>query len=131
MISDQFSRFKNDEQGSATIESLLWMPMFFYLFILITDVSFIFFGQAQALRVIQDGNRAYSINRFETDAEASAFIQNNLRMRAPHATAQTTVSSGLIQTTASIPMSDLVAVGSIPGFVGSDITITSQHLKEF
>ena len=46
------SRFRRDEEGSATIEAVLWIPMFMFLTVLIADTSFIFFGRAQAMRLI-------------------------------------------------------------------------------
>jgi Flp pilus assembly protein TadG len=131
MLSNLLTRFKEDERGIATIESLLWMPLFFYLFIAITDVSFIFYGKAQALRVVQDGNRAYSVNILKSNEETSDYIEGRLRLFAPGATATTTVSNGVIITRATIDSSDLMAVGSIPNFVGLDINIVEQHFREF
>lgn len=124
------ARFKEDQSGTATIESLLWIPLFFYIFVLITDASFIFFGKAQALRIIQDGNRAYSVDAFETSEEASAYIQSQLRAFAPQATVTTNVSNGIIVTNATLRSGDLMAVGSIPGIKNIDIQITAQHFQE-
>ena len=132
MWSNLFSRFRDDERGVATVESLLWMPLFFYLFILITDVSFIFYGKAQALRIVQDGNRAYSVNGFPNNAAAGAYIQGQLRQFAPNATATTSIISpvGVISTTATIPANDLMAVGAIPQFVGLVVNVTAQQYQE-
>ncbi|SFS21717.1 TadE/TadG family type IV pilus assembly protein [Yoonia litorea] len=123
-------RFQGDERGTATVESLLWMPLFFYLFVLITDVSFIFYGKAEALRIIQDGNRAYSVNSLETDTETSAYIKSRLVALAPASEVTTSVVNGVIITTATMQASDLMAVGSIPTFVDTEISITSQHYME-
>ena len=130
MYTNFLKRFKEDETGTATIESLLWMPIFFYLFILITDVSFIFYGKAQALRIVQDGNRAYSVDGFADNAAASAYITGQLQQFAPSASATTTINSGIISTTATVPANDLMAVGSIPQFVGLVVNITAQQYQE-
>lgn len=130
MKNNIFVRFKDDQRGTATVESLLWMPLFFYLFILITDVSFIFFGKAQALRIIQDGNRAFSVGDYQTMPEAETEIQTSLRTIAPTATATSTLVGGaIIQTVGELPMNELMAVGSIP-FAGENISITAQHFIE-
>jgi Flp pilus assembly protein TadG len=120
----------NDESGTATVESLLWMPLFFFLFVLITDASFIFYGKAQALRIIQDGNRAYSVNRFDDDAEASAYIQTRLRTLSPNATASTSVSNGVITTNATLFARELMAVGTIPNFGDGEVGLTLQQFQE-
>ena len=129
-ISQKIRAFVDDDSGTATVESLLWMPIFFFLFVLITDASFIFYGKAQALRIIQDGNRAYSVNRFDSDSEASAYIQARLRTLSPKATARTTVTNGVITTNATLDARELMAVGSIPNFGDGEVTLTLQQFQE-
>jgi Flp pilus assembly protein TadG len=130
-LSNLLTRFKEDERGVATIESLLWMPLFFYLFILITDVSFIFYGKAQGLRAVQDGNRAFATNQLDRD-EAEQRILTKLNSFAPGSTASTEYdgSTGLITTTATLPAASLMAVGSIPNFINLDIRIRESHYQE-
>lgn len=131
MWSNLFSRFRDDERGLATIESLLWMPVFFYLFILITDVSFIFFSKAEALRIIQDGNRLHATGFFDDDdADASEYIRAKLSALAPSVVSVTRTTGGLIETNASMSARELMAVGSIPAFADTEIGITSQQYKE-
>ena len=131
MYTNFLKRFKEDERGTATIESLLWMPIFFYLFILITDVSFIFYGKAQGLRVVQDGNRAYATNLLDLPS-AEQRITTRLNSFAPGSTATMGYSSatGLVTTRATMPAASLMAVGSIPQFIDLDINITEQHYVE-
>ena len=130
LTTQNLRKFLKDESGTATVESLLWMPIFFFLFILITDASFIFYGKAQAMRMIQDGNRAYSVNNFDDNAEASAYIQARLRTLSPTATATTTVSNGVITTTATLSVRELMAVGTIPNFGNGEINLTLQQFQE-
>lgn len=130
MRSNPLKRFRKDEDGVATVESLLWMPLFFLLFILITDASFLFYGKAQALRIIQDGNRAYSVQRFDSDAEARAYIETRIWKFAPNAVVETTVTNGIIQTSARLKASDLMAVGTIPTFAATEISVVSQQFME-
>jgi Flp pilus assembly protein TadG len=132
MYSNFLKRFKEDERGIATIESLLWMPLFFYLFILITDVSFIFYGKAQGLRAIQDGNRAYATNVL-TREEAEQRTLTRLNAIASGSTVSMVYvgSTGVVTTRATMPAASLMAVGSIPNFVNLDLNITEQHYREF
>ena len=50
-------RFKRDKTGSATIEAVLWLPLFFAAFGLMTDAAMVFNGHSRVMRVIQDANR--------------------------------------------------------------------------
>lgn len=45
ILGQATDRFNDDDSGAATIESLLWIPMFVFILVLITDVSFILFGR--------------------------------------------------------------------------------------
>ena len=134
MTTGWVKRFAQDDRGSATIESLLWFPLFVYLLVLITDVSFIFYGKAQALRIVQDGNRAYSLRYpgVTTRQEAEAAIEAGLQRYDPTADATTTFDSGsgLISTVAVLNASELMAVGSIPGFGDFQFEIEAQHFQE-
>ena len=134
MTARWFKRFVQDDRGSATIESLLWFPLFVYLLLLITDVSFIFYGKAQALRIVQDGNRALSIKYpgVTTAAQAEALITANLQRFDPNPEVDTTinVSTGLIQTIATLDASELMAIGSIPGFGDFEFEVVAQHFQE-
>lgn len=40
-------RFRRDERGSATIEAVIWLPMFVIFFVMIADVSLVFFRQTE------------------------------------------------------------------------------------
>ena len=123
-------QFVKDERGSATIETLIWVPMFVYLLVLITDVSLIFYGKAQALRIIQDGNRALSVRHLNNTDEAEAYVLAQLATYTGAATVNTSIADGMITTVAVMPASDLMAIGSIPGFSDNTLNITAQHFLE-
>ena len=65
-------RFRRDERGSATIEAVPWLPLFVIFFVMIADVSLVFFRQTEVLRVVQDGNRALSVGRFGGQPKSSS-----------------------------------------------------------
>ncbi|MFG5383291.1 TadE/TadG family type IV pilus assembly protein [Yoonia sp. R2-816] len=124
------SRFAKCEDGSATVESLFWFPLFMFILVLVADVSFIFFGKAQALRVIQDGNRALSVGRFNDTESTQDFIAVALQPFSENVVVTTTVQDGVVTSTAKIPTTDLMAVGSIPGINNIDVVVTAQHFLE-
>ena len=134
MTSRWIKRFTQDERGSATIESLLWFPLFVYLLLLITDVSFIFYGKAQALRIVQDGNRALSIRYpgITTKEAAQSHIRTQLLAFDSNPTVLTTIdnTTGLIETKAKISAAELMAIGAIPGFGDFEFEVIAQHFQE-
>lgn len=99
-------------------------------FVMIADTSFLFYGKAQALRVMQDGNRALSVGRLNSTDETRDFIAEQLATLSEHAEVTTKVDNGLVISTVVMPSTDLMAVGSVPGFSKINISVTSQHFLE-
>lgn len=124
-------RFWKEEKGTATVEAVLWMPMFFGAFMLIVDVSMLFNGQTQVLRVVQDANRNFSVGRIATTADLSTYIESRLATMAPNATASSTVSAGSIITNVSIPSSDLIMTGWFDMLGKTTVSVRSEHLVEY
>lgn len=129
-------RFRRDEGGTATIEALLWIPMFFFLLIMIVNASFIFYGKSQALRIIQDGNRAYSTGRLATDLATEDYLRTRIGAFAPSVLADpalvdTSVTAGIITSVARIPLADMAALKGVSLFTSGTMTVQSQHFREF
>ncbi len=120
-----------DESGTATIEAVLWLPVFIAFFCLVADASFIFFGQNKAYRIVQDANRKLSIGRLSTAVEVEQYITTQFASFAPNATIVSDVTSGTVTTAALIPASDLVATGFITSLTNASVTIGASHLVEY
>lgn len=122
-----------DESGTATIESVLWLPVFIAFFCMIADASFIFFGQNRAYRIVQDANRNLSVGRLVDSGEVEAFVTASLADFAPNSVVQSNINStsGIVTTVVSLQASDLVATGLITAFLESTITVGSSHFVEY
>lgn len=116
-----------DEEGSATVESVLWILMFAGLLGLITDASFAFYGRAQAVRVLQDGNRAYSTGRLKTTTEVQAWVGSALDSIVANATVSTQLVGNIVSSQAVLPVDSLTLFGMLPG---DTIAIRSAHYVE-
>lgn len=128
--TNRIGRFARDEAGSSTIEAVLWLPILFWVMILVVDVSFIFNGRAEAFRVIQNGNRAYSVGQLTSDEETQSFIQRALSSISPNVAVTTVSENGIISTDVTIPASDLMVIHSMPGLSNLELVIHSQHFVE-
>lgn len=123
--------FWRNESGSATIETVLWIPVFVFFMAIVADMSFVFFGQNQAYRIVQDANRNLSIGRLNTEAEVETFITSALETMAPNAVVNTVIENGTVTSVVLLPASDLVATGISTVITDANLTITSRHLVEF
>ncbi|MDA5094983.1 pilus assembly protein [Aliiroseovarius sp. KMU-50] len=125
-----FSFWKR-EDGGVTIEAVLWVPMFVIILAMIADVSLVFFRQSTILRTVQDANRAYSIGRITSEEATAKYVTDSLATLSSTATATTTQSLGIVQTTASVPVSDLTAVGVFNFLSGYNIGVSARHYIEY
>lgn len=118
------------EDGAATVEVVLWLPVMALLFALVADTAMIFGAQAQVVRVVQDGNRALSTGRMREAAEAQAQIKAQIAAISPGAVVTTTNVDGLISTTVAMPVTDLTATGLVDAFANFSVRVRAQHLSE-
>lgn len=118
------------QDGGASIEFVLVLPVFLLIVALIVDASMLLFHQSQAYRVIQDANRNMSIGRFGSPEETSAFVMTTLGGIAPGTTAESIVTDGVVVTTASLPMAGIQLTGLLSAFDDGTIGVTATHVLE-
>lgn len=123
-------RFCREDAGSGTIETVLWVPVFVLIIGLVADTSLIFGRQAEALRVVQDANRALSLGRISNVDAAEAYVLNAISEISPNATVETEIVDGIIITRLHMPASDLSATGVFATFNSITVDITSQFMSE-
>ena len=128
--------FLRGEDGSTTVEAVLWMPFFVALMALIVDASMLFNSQAQMLRFVQDANRAYSTGQIDDTGGIQTLLQAQLAPLSNDAVITpvldtATIPSGIIRTTASIPAADLNSIGLITALMNFNVSVTAQHYVEF
>jgi Flp pilus assembly protein TadG len=121
---------RRNVDGGATVEVVIWLPVLLFLFSLIADTALILGGEARILRVVQDTNRAVSVGRITTVADAEAQVFSQISGIAPNANVTTTVVSGLITTEVTVPATDFTSVGLVDAFLSLNILVTAQHLAE-
>ena len=122
--------FFRRETGAATVETVLWFPLFIAVFGLMLDVAMIFHGQAKVLRVVQDGNREYSIGRLTTAGAAESQIEGELAALGIQASATTSEKAGVAHTVVRVPASQLQVIGYFTAFTSLQVTVTAEHMIE-
>lgn len=124
--------FCADEDGSYSIEAVIWMPIFAILLALIMNVSVVFFTESQMMRVVQDGNRAFSLGRLTSPEEVEDYVIETLAYTDADLLVETTVSGGIIRTQLSAPATDLMPLNFLrDSFSNVRVGFTSQQIVEF
>jgi Flp pilus assembly protein TadG len=134
------ANFIREEEGSSTIESLLWIPLLVAVLLLGLDVSLLSTKQAMVMRVVQDGNRAYALGRYSSatatadqmEAAVEASVRRSIAQISPNARVEAEIApNGTITTGVEMPASDLSSFGMLPNWDQLNIVVASQHTKEF
>lgn len=124
------ARFRR-EDGAVTVEAVLWIPFFVMCLTLLADAALMFYGQARALKVVQDANRALSVGTFTDYEETKTYIKTSLAQMSPNAEVQTVSDDGIITTVVKMPVNDLVAIGFFTSLTKFDMHVVAQMVKEF
>lgn len=124
------ARFTRCQSGALTVEAVLWVPVYLFLFVFIADVSLIFHGQAKATRIAYDGNRMASVGSFETATETSDAIRGRVQLFSPQASVNTVFGTDAVTTTIVMPAADLAAIGLVSRIVDLDVTVQSVHMRD-
>lgn len=119
------------EDGSATIEAVLWLPFFLLVFALTFDTAVLFFAETEAMRVVQDANRLASIGRLDDVTATETFVETALNTLSPNVDATSSVSaSGVISTVVTIPSSDLAMFGIFSQLREVTLSVSADHMLE-
>ena len=96
------------------------------------NISLVFFSESQILRVVQDGNRAFSLGRLDDATAVENYILNRLSYLDANITIATTISGGFVMTTLKVPASNLMPLNIMTGaFEGVNMNVSAQQIVEF
>ena len=129
-INSILRRFTRRQDGGATVEFVLWFPFMFGLMLVISEVSLVYYGQNQVLRVTQDATRQISIGKITKPEELHTYITTRLSKVTDSAVIKNGVETGVITTTVTVPVNDLAPFGFFPAIAGAEITVVAQQVAE-
>jgi len=129
-------RFLQNEDGTSTIEFVLWLPLVLLILLLITDSSMLFMSRSHAIRVLQDTNRLYSVGQFTGDAaeritKAQAYALSRLAGLSPSATVTTSETNRVVRTTATMQTREIAPIGFLGVMMDGQIVVVAEHRVEF
>ncbi|MGL4235704.1 TadE/TadG family type IV pilus assembly protein [Tabrizicola sp.] len=124
------------EDGSATIEFVLWLPIIVLVLLLIVDSSMLFMSRSHAIRVLQDTNRLYSVGQFTGTAaerltKAESYALSRLRGLSPSATTTTTETNRVVRTQATMKTREIAQIGFLGLMIDTTMVVAAEHRVEF
>lgn len=124
-------KFQKSEDGSFTLEAVIWMPIFAILLAITMNLSMVFYYESQMLRVAQDATRAFSLGRM-TEAEAETYVAERLAFIGADIDINTQQVGFVAQTIVSTNARELMPFELMSGpFDGVPIGVSTQYIIEF
>jgi hypothetical protein len=125
-------RFLRSEDGSYTIESVIWLPIYVFILAIMMNVSMVFFTESQLLRVVQDSNRSFSVGRITTLSAVEQYVIDRIAYLGANPVVNSQLVDGIIYTDLSIPAVDLMPFSMLHKFFASTtVVISAQQIVEF
>ena len=129
-LCQRLRRFSAADDGMATVEAMLWVPLFVFLTVLIVNVSMVFNAQSRAQRIVHDINRAFAVGRILTETEAETQLRTRIAAMSPSASVDSRIEQGIVISVVRMPVEELSMLRSFAPLRGYSIVATSQQLLE-
>ena len=129
-LANRLRRTLRDESGTATIEALLWIPVFVSLLVLAVDVSMVFYNQSRMTRVVQDANRSLSVGNLSGADAVIARVKESFAAYGDDVIV-TSVVGERVTTTLSIPARDLDVIGLFQSISNATVTVVGEQFVEY
>lgn len=126
----RLNRFRRCDDGSFSIEGVLWVPLFVVTLAAIIDLSLVFHHRADLAHTVHQINRAVAVGQFETAEDAQAYLTERLNRYGPDASGVVSVGRDEVETRVTVPASEVSSMGSIPLFAELDLNLRYTHLLE-
>lgn len=102
------NRFRKDTDGSVTLETLMWIPVYFVLSGLVVDATSIALTQARMQAAVSDAARLVAVGYY-TNEQGVAFIQNQAYSIETF-TARISTADNIVTATVSMPLADVIGL---------------------
>ena len=131
-LKNCFRQFSSKEDGSATVEACLWLPVLMLFFMLVLDATYMFVSEGEVWRVLTEANRQYVRGGLgDTTADLELFLETKLARFSPNIDAVSVVdANGILTTTVTLPARDTTITGVFPQFINLDLTVRAVHQTE-
>lgn len=129
-INSRISRFGRDEDGSVLVESILWFPIFFSLFVMIADLSVLFMNQARIKKIMQDGQRQMAVGVIDDCVDLQTWLSTELSTFAPTAQVACTETTSLSSARVTAAASELALTGASGLFGKLNVDVRMVYYQE-
>ena len=132
-IVQRLRAFRRNEEGTASVEAVLWFPLFGMLSSLLVDATVLFHGEAEIHRIVHDTNRRVSINSLQSQSDAVAFATSRLKslgIKPKEVQVSIDSNGNYVATLVKVEAKTLQKFGTFSALMNLEIEVASVHLLD-
>ncbi|GGE38547.1 TadE/TadG family type IV pilus assembly protein [Actibacterium pelagium] len=131
---NRLSKFWKEQDGTASVDGLIWIMFFMTLVVFILDAAIMFMNNTQVRRIVQDGSRMYVRGAFDGSTtelkDLDAWIQARLSGLSPKAKSSSKVDgNNRVYTEVVYPASDTDITGLFDALMNFNIQVVVVNQK--
>jgi Flp pilus assembly protein TadG len=127
--SSHVKNFRKGTEGSVTIEFVMWLPVLFFMLLLVVDASVMFMTQSNYWSVSRDTARLVSRHALTAD-EAEVYAAQNATWGSLSPTVAVSINGATVTVSMSALSSSIAPFGILEFAIGSTINASISQTLE-
>lgn len=120
--------FERGKSGLQSIEAIVWAPILLLILAIGINTALIQFNESRLLRVVQQANHLLAVGDLNSEADAEDYIISQLDDMSQSLVVESVIDDGLIVTTLTIPVIDVMPTGLTDSiYYSTVITVSAQQ----
>ena len=104
--------FLGDDSGSETVQFIVWLPLFAFLLVIVTDASFLYLYHTEMTNVARDTARRMTTGQIESNEDAQTHAYGQLfASNKPYSVIADYDPATAMTVVITVPMADVTVFG--------------------
>ena len=108
--NDFVRRFRDDQEGSSSIEFLFWVPVMVMFLTMVTDATLLMHEQQNLYNAARDASRQVALGQKTSDEAEEALIE---RFEFEELTPEVLIEDGFVTTSISVPFQEVTHISGL------------------
>ena len=126
--NDLVRRFRKSEDGSSSVEFLIWVPVMVFFLTMTTDATLLMHEQQNLYNAARDASRQVALGqKNEEEAEDELFARFNI----PTLIADVTIADGYVKTSITVPFDEITRISGffVNGNLSAEVSMWVENAE--
>lgn len=126
--NDLVRRFRKSEDGSSSVEFLIWVPVMVFFLTMTTDATLLMHEQQNLYNAARDASRQVALGqKNEEEAEDELFARFNI----PTLIADVAIADGYVKTSITVPFDEITRISGffVNGNLSAEVSMWVENAE--